>query len=101
MKVDAARLSRAMRIKVFKVDENGKPLPTSHYRTESPNGNTHYCRTGAIWDCDCEDWAWSTETVCKHLLKALIVEQNPVILGVLDMFGARFEDYNTVETPDK
>lgn len=101
VKVERERVRKAVfEIKISGTDTLGKILPSYHYLAvggEEP----HYVVTKPFWDCDCGDWTWRTGFVCKHLLAALIIEQNPVVIGALKAMGFDGQDNYSVRAPNQ
>lgn len=99
LKINRKRFERALDIRILTIDEFGDKLPEHHYLAIG-GSQPHYLHTKPYWDCDCADWNWRPSVVCKHLLKALIIEDDPKIQGVLDYFDYD-RNNNTIRTPDQ
>lgn len=75
-----------MKVKVFDVDENGDKLPEFHYMAISSKDSPYYLHTNPHLSCDCPDFEIRGE-VCKHLLRALIVEGDPQVMKAVRKFN--------------
>ena len=76
---------RAMSIKVFNVDEEGNDLPPHTYLALGGD-KIHYLQTQPFWDCDCGDWVWRDDVICKHLIRALYDEGHPIVRRKVEEF---------------
>jgi hypothetical protein len=79
---DDKRIERALALEVYSVDYEGQELPKGHYMVAG-GSQPHFCVTVSGVDCDCQDFIWGDNRLCKHLIAALIQEKDPLILGVL------------------
>jgi len=77
---DEGRLQRSYDIVILSVDVNGEALPDRHYLALGGSSASHYCQTKPYADCDCSDFAWGTDRLCKHLIAALRYEKDSLIL---------------------
>lgn len=90
--IDPRRMIRATKTKVYGVDEWGDKLPPNHYM--SIGSDTYYLFTQPHLDCSCPDFTIRGK-VCKHLIKALMVELDPVVMKKMHQFGLQdFSDFS-------
>ena len=82
--IDPQRLLRARKAEVFTSGEDGVKLPEWHYRVET--GKTYYVQTAPYLSCDCPD-AIMRDTICKHIIAALMHERDPHIVKLMKQFG--------------
>lgn len=78
---DEGRLQRSHDIVILSIDTDGEELPERHYVAIGGSPNPHYCHTKPYIDCDCNDYAWGTDRLCKHLIAALRYEGDALILS--------------------
>jgi hypothetical protein len=83
--IDSGRLIRASKVMVLDTDSNGYKMPQYHYRAKGSEGD-YYLYTNPHLSCDCPDFTIRGK-VCKHLIKALIIEGDPQVLKAVDKFG--------------
>jgi predicted kinase len=80
---DEGRLQRSRDVIILSIDTDGEEMPEGHYLAIS-GSQPHYCITLPYMDCDCNDFAWGTDRLCKHLIAALRYEKNASILQADD-----------------
>lgn len=78
---DEGRLQRSYDIVILTIDADGEQLPDKHYLAMGGSSKAHYCCTEPYLDCDCDDFAWGTDRLCKHLIAALRYDKDEVIIG--------------------
>jgi len=79
---DDKRVEKALGLSVHLVDYEGVELPEGHYMVIGGK-QPHFCHTSPHLDCDCQDFVWGNDRLCKHLIAALLLEKDPLILGAL------------------
>lgn len=79
---DSGRLERSRDIVILSVDTDGEQMPEGHYLAIGGSPQPHYVSTKPYLDCDCNDHAWGTDRLCKHLIAALRYEKDALILSV-------------------
>lgn len=84
---DEGRLQRSYDIVILSVDTDGEELPEGHYLAIGGSPTPHYCQTKPYVDCDCHDFAWGTDRLCKHLIAALRYEKEPLIAAADEVAG--------------
>jgi hypothetical protein len=84
-KLDPSRVVRAYKVKVFDRDEEGNKLEEHHYMAKGSDSN-YYIQTHPFLSCDCPDFT-IREEVCKHLIRALVVEGDRHVLSVIKDLG--------------
>lgn len=78
--IDPKRLARSQSIVLYSVDEDGHDLPARHYLAVGGDSK-HYLHTSPHLHCDCEDFSWHGHRwVCKHLLAALVEENDQRVI---------------------
>ena len=78
---DPGRLERSRDIVILSIDTDGEELPEGHYLAIGGSPQPHYASTKPYLDCDCNDFAWGTDRLCKHLIAALRYEKDSVIMS--------------------
>lgn len=85
--ITPSRLIRATGIVIKYKDENGDFLPDRHYMVTGKKGNKHYLFTKPYIECDCEDFIYRESVLCKHLIRALMLEKHPIMVRQLQDLG--------------
>lgn len=80
---DEDRAKRAQELMVLSVDSEGVTLPEHHYMVLGGN-QPHYVTTKPSPDCDCHDFSWGHDRLCKHLVAALWQEGDQHIGYIMD-----------------
>lgn len=81
---DHGRLERSKDLVVLNIDTEGRHLEPHHYFVFGGSPSGHYCHTKPHVDCDCHDFAWGNDRLCKHLIAALSCEKDPIINSHLE-----------------
>lgn len=74
---DQGRLDRSNDVTIVSVDEEGRILGDGEYL--AIGRSLHYLTTRPFLDCDCNDFAWGPDRLCKHLIAALRSEEDEVL----------------------
>ena len=81
---DDGRYERSKEIVCLPIDEEGHALPEKHYMAFGSDAATvHYLKTVDGFDCDCHDFAWGNDRLCKHILAALEHEGDELLAAIL------------------
>lgn len=80
---DADRVERAKELQVLTQDADGVLLADHHYMVAGGN-EPHYVMTKPHPDCDCHDFSWGHDRLCKHLIAALYHEGDQHISYIVD-----------------
>ena len=83
---DEDRARRAQELTVLSVDSEGVTLPDHHYMVLGGN-QPHYITTKPSPDCDCHDFSWGHDRLCKHLIAGLWKEGDQHIGYIIDSLG--------------
>jgi hypothetical protein len=84
--IDASRLIRAVKVQVYRVGADNEPLPEHHFMARSSKDGVYYLHTEPHLYCDCPDYTMR-DAICKHILKALMVEGDPSVLMAMQKTG--------------
>lgn len=99
-KVEKSRVRKAVtEVVLHTKNEFDEPLPKNHYYVTGGEED-HYVHTVPFWECDCGDWTWRTGFICKHLLAALLYEENNLILRAVRQMGYDKSEY-TIRAPSQ
>jgi len=80
---DRDRVERSKELTVMDIDAEGVELPERHYMVVGGN-QPHYVVTKPHPDCDCHDFSWGHDRLCKHLIAALYHEGDNHISNIVD-----------------
>lgn len=78
---DDGRLKRSEDIKIISLSDGGRILDERYYLALSDNH--HYVTIHPHLDCDCDDFAWGPDRLCKHLIAALRFEGDKLLEQVI------------------
>jgi hypothetical protein len=82
------RMARSEEVEIYPHDETGADLPEHHFmcipsaaskRRKDRPPMPRYCHTEPFLLCDCPDFEWNEDTLCKHLVAALMLEEHPLM----------------------
>ena len=87
-RTSAERVNKSFEVEMFDHDITGLPLPKRHFmcipsleskrRKDRPPA-PRYCHTAPFLSCDCPDFEWNDQVLCKHLIAALRLENDPLM----------------------